>query len=266
MILLLALLQSVAGPPADASLTQQRYENCVALATRSPVEGASEAGAWRVVGGGYLARQCLGIAYANQQRWLPAATAFEQAAREAEVAKDGRAASFWAQAGNALLAGGEADKARTALNAAVALNVLTGLELGEVHLDRARALVAAGDTAGARADLDKATDARRRRSARLAAVGDAGAAHGRPAARRKGHRQGDGAVGRRCAGAAGGGQYRREQGRRDRRAHRSGTPRSSTRRTAMRPNPPAPRWRNSPPRPHPDGAGIAASCALSSRA
>lgn len=157
MILLFALLQSVAGPPADASIPQRRYENCIALATRSPVEGANEADAWRIVGGGYLARQCLGIAYANQQRWLPAATAFEQAAREAEVAKDGRAASFWAQAGNALLAGGEADKARTALNAAVALNVLTGLQLGEVHLDRARALVAAGDTAGARADLDKAT-------------------------------------------------------------------------------------------------------------
>jgi len=157
MILLLALLQSVAGPPADASITRQRYENCVALAARSPVEGANEAGAWRLVGGGYLARQCLGIAYANQQRWLPAATAFEQAAREAEVAKDGRAASFWAQTGNALLASGEAAKARTALNAAIALNVLAGLELGEVHLDRARALVAAGDAAGARADLDKAT-------------------------------------------------------------------------------------------------------------
>jgi Flp pilus assembly protein TadD len=157
MILVLALLQSVTGPPADASVTRQRYEDCVALATRSPAEGASEADRWRLVGGGYLARQCLGIAYANQQRWLPAATAFEQAAREAEVAKDGRAAGFWAQTGNALLAGGEAAKARAALNAAVALNVLTGLELGEVHLDRARALVAAGDTAGARADLDKAT-------------------------------------------------------------------------------------------------------------
>lgn len=157
MILFFALLQSVTGPPAGASITQQRYENCVALATRSPIEGANDAGAWRVVGGGYLARQCLGIAYANQQRWLPAATAFEQAAREAEVAKDGRAASFWAQAGNALLAAGEGVKARTALDAAVALNILAGMELGEVHLDRARALVAVGDTAGARADLDKAT-------------------------------------------------------------------------------------------------------------
>lgn len=157
MILLIVLLQGVAGPPADASITQQRHENCVALATRSPIEGANEAGAWRIVGGGYLARQCLGIAYANQQRWLPAATAFEQAAREAEVAKDGRAASYWAQAGNALLAGGEGAKARTALDAALALGVLEGLALGEVHLDRARALVAADDMTGARADLDRAT-------------------------------------------------------------------------------------------------------------
>lgn len=160
MILVLALLQSVTGPPAAAaepSITQQRYENCVALATQSPVEGANEAGAWRIVGGGYLARQCLGIAYANQQRWLPAATAFEQAAREAEIAKDGRAAGFWAQAGNALLAAGEGDKARAALDAALALGVLKGLALGEAHLDRGRALVEAGDMAGARADLDRAT-------------------------------------------------------------------------------------------------------------
>lgn len=89
---------------------------------------------------------------------MPAATAFEQAAREAEVARDGRAAHSWAQAGNALLAAGEGDKARAALDAALALNVLTGLELGEVHLDRARALVASGDAVGARADLDKATE------------------------------------------------------------------------------------------------------------
>ena len=157
MILALVLLQSAAVHAAEPGITQQRYENCVALAAQNAVEGANEAGAWRVVGGGYLAQQCLGIAYANQKRWLPAATAFEQAAREAEVAKDGRAASFWAQAGNALLAGGEGGKARTALDAAIALNVLKGLELGEVHLDRARALVAAGDTTGARADLDKAT-------------------------------------------------------------------------------------------------------------
>lgn len=158
MILVLALLQSVAGPPADASITRQRYEKCVDLAADNPVDGESEAGAWRIVGGGYLAQQCLGIAYANQQRWLPAATAFEQAAREAELAKDNSAASYWAQAGNALLAAGDAQKARAALNAAVVLNVLTGFDLGEVHLDRARALVAAGDTAGARADLDRATE------------------------------------------------------------------------------------------------------------
>jgi Tfp pilus assembly protein PilF len=46
--------------------------------------------------------------------------------------------------------------ARTALVAALAAATLTGLALGEAHLDRARARVAAGDTDGARADLDKA--------------------------------------------------------------------------------------------------------------
>lgn len=161
MILALALLQSVSGPPVAPpapGITQQRYEACVDLATRSPIEGANEAGAWRIAGGGYLARQCLGIAYANQRRWMPAATAFEQAAREAEVARDGRAAGYWAQAGNALLAAGDGVKARAALDAALALGVLKNMPLGEVHLDRARALVAADDVAGARGDLDRALE------------------------------------------------------------------------------------------------------------
>lgn len=158
MILLLALLQSAAvGPPADAASAQPRYERCIDLATQNPALGVEEAGAWNIAGGGFLARQCLGIAYANQQKWPAAATEFERAARDAEVAKDGRAAGFWAQAGNAFLAGGDAQKARTALNAAIAHGSLTGLDLGEVHLDRARAFVASGDLAAARTDLDKAT-------------------------------------------------------------------------------------------------------------
>lgn len=141
---------------AAPSLTAERYDRCVLMAAQNPVEGEQEANAWRMSGGGHHARRCLGSAYAAGAKWLAAAEAFEQSAREAARAGDGTAAAIWAQAGNALLAGGEPDKARAALDQALALNVLAGTELGEVRLDRARALVGAGDTAAARTDLDLA--------------------------------------------------------------------------------------------------------------
>ncbi|MBX3594860.1 tetratricopeptide repeat protein [Sphingomonas sp.] len=153
MISLLVLAQAAAGPPAPV---QKRWEDCVELAIGDPVRGIAEAQRWNLAGGGFLARQCLGMAYAAQRRWTSAAGAFEAAAREAEVAKDTRASKYWSQAGNAWIAAAEPVKARAALDAALAAATLAGLELGEAHLDRARALVATGDLAGARRDLDKA--------------------------------------------------------------------------------------------------------------
>jgi tetratricopeptide (TPR) repeat protein len=158
MLLLLAAAQTVT-PPAPVgppSPEEQRWERCVELAVDDPVQGIAEANRWRMADGRFLAEQCRGMAYARQQRWVSAGGALETAAREAEVARDRRASKYWAQAGNAWLAAGEAAKARTALDAALATGTLEGLELGEAHLDRARALVASGDLAGARSDLDKA--------------------------------------------------------------------------------------------------------------
>ncbi|WP_423606990.1 hypothetical protein [Sphingomonas sp. MS122] len=142
-----------AGPPAPE---QQRWEDCVELAVGDPARGIAEAERWRIAGGRFLAQQCLGMAYASQRRWISAGGAFETAAREAEAARDVRASKYWAQAGNAWLAAADPAKARTALDAALATGNLAGLELGEAHLDRARALVAAGDLGGARADLAQA--------------------------------------------------------------------------------------------------------------
>ena len=151
-LLLLAALQ--AGPPAPA--LQERFDRCVDLATSNPHAAAEEAGRWRLAGGGVLARQCLGMAYANDGKWAAAAGEFEGAARAAELAKDKRAALYWAQSGNAWLAAKDATKARAALDAALASNTLAGLDRGEALLDRARAQVAAGDLAGARSDIDPA--------------------------------------------------------------------------------------------------------------
>lgn len=143
----------VVGPPAPA---QQRWEDCVELAVGDPARGVAEAERWRLANGGFLAQQCLGMAYASQRRWISASGAFEAAAREAEVARDVRASKYWAQAGNAWLAAADPVKARAALDAALATGNLTGLELGEAHLDRARAFVASGNLGAARADLDQA--------------------------------------------------------------------------------------------------------------
>ncbi|MFM9828175.1 MAG: hypothetical protein ACKVOB_05425 [Sphingomonas sp.] len=143
-------------PEAAAQTPAQIYEQCVDLATGDPAQGEAFAEKWRVAGGAFLARQCLGIAYANQARWVPAASQFETAANQAETAHDERAARYWAQAGNAWLAAGQAASARAALNAALAAGTLQGLELGEAQFDRARALVGLNDLAAARVDMDLA--------------------------------------------------------------------------------------------------------------
>jgi len=158
LLSLLLSLQDATAPAKAATSTKEppRFSECMDLATGDPAAGQAAALKWRLEGGGMLARQCLGVAYANQQRWASAAGAFEEAAHEAELAKDDRAPNYWQQSGNAWLAAGDPAKARSALDAALAAGTLKGLAVGEVHLDRARALVAAGDLEGARSDLDSA--------------------------------------------------------------------------------------------------------------
>ncbi|WP_404334624.1 tetratricopeptide repeat protein [Sphingomonas sp. MMS12-HWE2-04] len=151
-LLLIAQDAAAAAPAAEPS----RYTQCMDMATSDPASGITNAAAWRIDGGGMLARQCLGVAYANLQRWPSAAAAFEEAARDAATAKDPRAANYWQQAGNAWLAAGEAAKARADLDAALATETLNGLALGEAHLDRARVLVALNELETARGDLDRA--------------------------------------------------------------------------------------------------------------
>lgn len=150
--LLLIAIQSVTpfGSPAPEILQPKRREDqvelrfnkCVDLAIDNPQNGLAEANAWLVAGGGFLARHCLGFAYAEQQNWKGATEAFAQSARAAEVARDKRIDKFWAQAGNAALASGDPSKALEYLNAALVQGSLQGLAKGLVHLDRARAHVA----------------------------------------------------------------------------------------------------------------------------
>lgn len=160
LILIAALQTGTATPPPKlasiASPLEERYNRCIGLATRDPAAAETEASRWLLDGGAFLAHQCMGIAYNNESRWSGAAEEFELAARSADIARDNRAPFYWAQAGNAWLAAKDNDKARAALNAAIASPNLLGFQRGEAFLDRARVLVAAGDTDSARADLDRA--------------------------------------------------------------------------------------------------------------
>ena len=177
MIFLLLATQAAIGPTGPAASPESRYEHCLDRATADPKAAEAEAGQWQLAGGGFFAQQCLGMAYANEQRWAAAAAgAFDAAARAAEKAGDARSANYWAQAGNAWLAAGDASKARGALDAALSAGTLKGLPLGEAHLDRARAMVA-GDDMGECARRSRPCPGRSAgRSTGVAALGDARAA------------------------------------------------------------------------------------------
>ncbi|MBB5684354.1 tetratricopeptide repeat protein [Sphingobium boeckii] len=156
MILALLLAAQAALAPSPSVQDEQRFQACVSLIEADADKAITQANDWRVRGGGFAARHCLGLAYAAQARWAPAAVAFEQAAREAEAAKDARAANLWVQGGNARLAAAEYQAARGDFDAALASGVLEGDKAGEAHLDRARAAFALKDMQGARSDLDQA--------------------------------------------------------------------------------------------------------------
>lgn len=146
----------VAQAPKPDSSPVDRYQHCVTLATDDPKNGELEATFWLRDGGTFQARQCLGMALANQDQWAPAAQEFETAAKAAEVAHDARAATYWSQAGNSWLAAADFAHARAALDAALAAGSLDPVQRGETAFDRARALVAINDLAGARTDIDTA--------------------------------------------------------------------------------------------------------------
>ena len=132
---------TVEGAPADPAIARQ-FDFCFDAALTDPADGIAVANRWVLDGGGYLAQQCLGFAEAERGNWAAAEAAFVKAANSGELAGYPRTANLWAQAGNAALAAGEAARALAHLDAALVQGSLSGLDRGEVHLDRARALVA----------------------------------------------------------------------------------------------------------------------------
>jgi len=149
---ILAALQAAATvPPSE----EAQLKDCVSLAKSNPKQAITAAEAWKAHGGGIAARQCVGMAYAAIERWEPAATAFEQAASEADKLRDPRRGDLWVQAGNSWLAADEGIKARADFDRALAAGTLSPALQGETWLDRGRAAVALGQLAAAREDINK---------------------------------------------------------------------------------------------------------------
>ena len=149
MLTLFLALQAAApaaAPPDD---------RCVALMKQPVGVATASAMQWERTVGGAVARQCLGLNFANRGDWAGAAAAFEGAARLAQ-SDDPRIATYWAQAGNAWLAAGQPAKAVPALERALAAKDLAGFDRGQAELDHGRALALTGDRAGARGAIDRA--------------------------------------------------------------------------------------------------------------
>lgn len=156
LLMAVVAFQNVPSTPPVDEAADLRFRACTAQVRTDAERAIEEASAWQAQGGGFHARQCLGLAYVALERWAEAAGVFEQAAREAEAAQAPHRADLWVQAGNAWLAAGDTTRALSALDSALATSSLTDELRGEVHLDRARVLVQTGNHSGARQDLDRA--------------------------------------------------------------------------------------------------------------
>ena len=159
MLLSVFALAALQTPATAAPQTaNDRLRACIALVRTAPSQAATEAQAWLEETGAMrpMARRCLGLAFAAQEQWASAATVYDQAAQEAETANDPGRAGFRAQAGNAWLAAGEAQRALQALDAALTTPGLDQAQRGQALLDRARVQVALGHADRARIDLDSA--------------------------------------------------------------------------------------------------------------
>lgn len=152
---MIIFLLAMAAAQAPSAADDAQYRNCVNEVKSDPEKAVQTANAWRLQGGDLLARQCLGLAYVQLERWPAAADAFEQAALTAQAKQDFGSGQYWVQSGNAWLAGGDPVKARRAFDAALATNGLMPELQGEAYFDRARAAVELNDLPAARADIDK---------------------------------------------------------------------------------------------------------------
>ncbi|MBP7062828.1 MAG: hypothetical protein KBB36_01610 [Ferrovibrio sp.] len=151
-ILLVSLLLLQASPQAFAqrALDAVSYQDCLNLSRSRPEEAFATAQSWQATGGGLPAGHCAALALFELKHYGDAADRLEKLLPEAEAQAPHLVTDLVAQAANAWLLAGLADRARKLLDIAVAARP----DALELRLDRAQALAELNDYAAAEADLD----------------------------------------------------------------------------------------------------------------
>lgn len=107
------------SPPADHT---KRYDACLKQARSDPLKALPMAEKWHSDGGGLAARHCVAAAMFQAGRYVQAAAQFEAIARDMGQDRPRVRAELWAQAGQAFMEAGAADKAAEAQSRALELN------------------------------------------------------------------------------------------------------------------------------------------------
>lgn len=151
-----------AAEPAEAKQQMpDRLAACLATGRKDLTAGLASARLWRDDAKTDFERtranQCLGLLLNESGDYAGAETAFGAAIATIPAEQAASSLQLLAMAGNAALAGGQADKAVTWFDKALALKAgADNATLGGIQADRARALVAAGRMAEAGGALDEA--------------------------------------------------------------------------------------------------------------
>ena len=137
---------------AAAAEPSPRYDACMDLARKEPLDGIKEAIAWRKQGGGVMADHCLATGLVARGDYAEGAQLLQEIAAEDWPART--RAGLYSQAGRAWLSAGEDRKAWGALTDGLAADP----ESTDLLVDRAIANAALGLNFEAIDDLDHAID------------------------------------------------------------------------------------------------------------
>jgi len=118
-----APVQSLPGPPALETRPDhvRRYNECMQLARMEPLRALPAAEKWIVEGGGMGARHCVAVAMFQSGKHAQAAAQFEAIARDMGQDRPGLRAELYAQAGQAWMESGAAERAAAAQSRALEL-------------------------------------------------------------------------------------------------------------------------------------------------
>lgn len=136
-------------PPTDHT---RRYDSCLKQARSDPLKALPMAEKWHADGGGLAARHCVAVAMFQAGRYVQAAAQFEAIARDMGQDRPRVRAELWAQAGQAYMEAGGAEKAAEAQGRALELN---GHD-ADLWLERALSYAAMRAWPRAISDLDQA--------------------------------------------------------------------------------------------------------------